>query len=214
MKASFWHEKWKKGEIGFHESAVNPALTNHWHALSAAGGRVFVPLCGKSLDLAWLLSQGVHVIGVELSEIAVQELFVSLDMEPAVSDVENFKLYSAENIAIWVGDIFNLNKAWLGEITAIYDRAALVALPESMRLEYARKLIELSNCATQLLVTFEYDQSLHQGPPFSVPESAVQKCYGSRYQLECLESKAVAGRLKGRITAIESVWKLTRNINP
>ncbi|WP_018274388.1 thiopurine S-methyltransferase [Teredinibacter turnerae] len=214
MKASFWHEKWKKGEIGFHESAVNPALTNHWHALSAVGGRVFVPLCGKSLDLAWLLSQGVHVIGVELSEIAVQELFVSLDMEPAVSDVENFKLYSAENIAIWVGDIFNLNKAWLGEITAIYDRAALVALPESMRLEYARKLIELSNCATQLLVTFEYDQSLHQGPPFSVPESAVQTCYGTRYQLECLERKAVAGGLKGRIAAIESVWKLTRNINP
>lgn len=214
MKASFWHEKWKKGEIGFHESAVNPALTNHWHALSAAGGRVFVPLCGKSLDLAWLLSQGVHVIGVELSEIAVQELFVSLDMEPAVSDVENFKFYSAENIAIWVGDIFNLNKAWLGEITAIYDRAALVALPESMRLEYARKLIELSNCATQLLVTFEYDQSLHQGPPFSVPESAVQTCYGTRYQLECLERKAVAGGLKGRIAAIESVWKLTRNINP
>ncbi|WP_018014471.1 thiopurine S-methyltransferase [Teredinibacter turnerae] len=213
MKASFWHEKWKKREIGFHESAVNPALTDHWHALSAVGGSVFVPLCGKSLDLGWLLSQGVSVIGVELSEIAVQELFVSLDIEPSVSDVENFKLYSAENIAIWVGDIFNLNKAWLGEITAIYDRAALVALPESMRLEYAGKLIELSNCATQLLVTFEYDQSLHQGPPFSVPESAVRKCYGTRYQLQCLERKAVAGGLKGRIAATESVWKLSRNIN-
>ena len=36
---------------------------------------VFVPLCGKSLDMVWLLEQGFSVTGCEISELAVQQFF-------------------------------------------------------------------------------------------------------------------------------------------
>ena len=63
MEHDFWHDRWESNRIGFHESAPNPLLTEHFPALSVPNsGRVFVPLCGKTLDIGWLLSQGQRVV--------------------------------------------------------------------------------------------------------------------------------------------------------
>ena len=58
MDEAFWQRRWARNEIGFHLNEVNPYLRRHWPSLKLAqGARVLVPLCGKSLDMAWLADQ-------------------------------------------------------------------------------------------------------------------------------------------------------------
>lgn len=210
MDTSFWHQRWEKNEIGFHESAPNPLLVKYFSGLSLAkGSRVFLPLCGKTLDIPWLLSNGYRVAGAELSKIAIEQLFSQLGVKPEISAGE-LDRYSAENIDIFVGDIFHLSGAMLGPIDAIYDRAALVALPEAMRNRYTRHLMTITNKAPQLLISYEYDQRLAAGPPFSVSQEEVNKLYGDSYDLTLITSVNVAGGLKGKTAAKENVWLLQK----
>jgi thiopurine S-methyltransferase len=143
MEANFWHQKWKRGEIGFHKSEANPLLIQHFEKLNPAqGSRVFLPLCGKTRDFAWLLACGYRVVGAELSEIAVKELFDDLGVEPNISRIGELGLYRAKDIDIWVGDIFDVSAETLGLVDAIYDRAALVALPASRRDQYINPAVK------------------------------------------------------------------------
>lgn len=209
MKAEFWHNRWEKREIGFHLSEVNPYLIKNFDVLKVSSGdRVFVPLCGKTNDIGWLLEQGFKVIGAELSEQAIQELFQNLGIAPTVSSHEKVKLYSSEGVDIWVGDIFDLTSKMIGKVDAIYDRAALVALPEEMRTRYAEHLVRMTHNAPQLLLTFEYEQSQMDGPPFAVTESMISTLYGNSYNIQKVEQEELQGGLKGYVAATNSVWCL------
>jgi thiopurine S-methyltransferase len=209
MDANFWHQRWEANQIGFHESKPNPLLVTYFKALSLVqGSRVFVPLCGKTLDIAWLRSNGCRVAGAELSELAIQQLFAELGIEPEISDIGEVKLYSAAAIDIFVGDIFNLTRKMLGTVDAVFDRAALVALPENVRIRYAKHLIDITNNAPQLLITYDYDQKLTQGPPFSVSNEEVSRHYRDRYEITPLVSLDVGGGLRGKYSAKENVWLL------
>ena len=209
MDASFWHQRWEKNEIAFHESAANPLLVKYFKDLCLAkGSRVFVPLCGKTLDIGWLLSSGYRVAGAELSETAIKQLFIELGVEPAISEVDQVKRYSATHIDIFAGDIFHLSGKILGPVDAIYDRAALVALPEQMRNRYAAHLMEITDTAPQLLICYQYDQALVDGPPFSISNEEVNRHYRGRYELTLLGSADVSGGLKGKCAAKENVWLL------
>ena len=211
MDPSFWHERWEKNNIPFHESEANPLLVKYFKELSLTkGGRVFVPLCGKTLDIGWLLSNGYPVAGAELSEIAIEQLFVELGLEPEISKVGELNRYSAENIDIFVGDIFHLTGEILGPVDAVYDRAALVALPEEMRERYAKHLVEITNKAPQLVITYEYDQQVMAGPPFSVSKNKVNKHYKNDYEVTLLSSTNLPGGLKGKCEAEEDVWLLKK----
>jgi len=209
MKADFWHKKWEANEIGFHKDEANPTLVAHLPALELAkGARVFVPLCGKTLDIPWLLSQRFRVAGAELSALAVEQLFGGMGVEPKIEKLGDLTRYSAENVVIYAGDIFDLTAAELGPIDAIYDRAALVALPDEMRARYAAHVAEITGRARQLLITFEYDQAQMDGPPFSVPPEEVARVHGAQYTMTPLHRGPVAGGLKGRVEAEETVWRL------
>lgn len=209
MEASFWHQRWQSNQIGFHESEVNPKLTAHFPALNlAAGKRVFVPLCGKTLDIAWLLAQDYSVAAVELSELAIEQLFDGLSLTPEVAVTGNLKHYSASGIDVFAGDIFNMTAATLGPVDAVYDRAALVALPLDLRIRYTNHLCQIVDNAPQLLITFEYDQSKMQGPPFSISAADVTQYYHHRYRITALHTADIPGGLKGRLQASETVWLL------
>lgn len=211
MDADFWHLKWKNNQIGFHEAAVNPLLVKHFPALSLQDNhRVFLPLCGKTLDIHWLLSNGFRVVGSELSQLAVEQLFAELGAEPTVSEYGLIKRYSVRNLDVFVGDIFQVSMQLLGTIDAIYDRAALVALPEEMRCRYAAHLVEITAGAPQLLICFEYDQSQMTGPPFSIGGEEVIRCYRDAYEVALLDRVEIPGGFKGRIAANESAWLLER----
>jgi thiopurine S-methyltransferase len=211
MDASFWHERWGSNDIAFHKNEANPLLVKYFAALSLPkGSRVFVPLCGKTRDIPWLLSQGHRVAGAELSEIAVEQLFKDFGTEAKVSRVGEVDCYSATDLDVFVGDIFHLSSEVLGSVDAVYDRAALVALPEELRKGYTTHLMAITNNAPQLLICYEYDQSLMEGPPFSISNVEVQSRYGEHYQLTLLERADVPGGLKGKCVAQEHVWLLQK----
>lgn len=209
MDKDFWHQRWERNEIGFHRSEANPLLVKYFDKLSQPkGSRIFVPLCGKSLDIPWLLSKGYHIAGAELSNMAIEQLFAELGVTPEISRDGELDHYSAKNIDLYVGDIFDLSNQMLGPVDAIYDRAALVALPEAMRNRYVAHLTEITKTAPQLLICYEYDQGLMEGPPFSVSNEEVNQKYRDIYDLTLLESANVPGGLKGIVTARENVWLL------
>lgn len=209
MEHEFWNERWEKREIGFHESQANPLLVHNFGALKLKPlSRVFVPLCGKSLDVHWFLAQGFCVAGAELSAVAVDELFAELGLEPTIHELGALRHYSAPNIDIYQGDFFELNAEMLGTVDAVYDRAALVALPEPMRRHYTQQLSAVSKNAPQLLITFEYDQSVMPGPPFSISAAEVQQHYEQSYDINALQACDVEGGLKGVCPARETVWLL------
>jgi thiopurine S-methyltransferase len=211
MEASFWHQKWEKGDIGFHRSEANAFLIEHFEKLNLAkGARVFLPLCGKTRDFAWLLTCGYRVVGAELSELAINELFNDLGVEPKISRVGELTRYCTKDIDIFVGDIFDVSAKVLGLVDAVYDRAALVAMPENVRHQYTSHLMKITHAAPQLLICYEYNQQLIDGPPFSVSEAEVKHHYASAYQLNCVESKEVAGGLKEKVASIETVWLLQK----
>lgn len=210
MESEFWIERWQKREIGFHEGAPNALLTAHWTQTKLPeGSRVFLPLCGKTRDIAWLLEHGYRVTGAELAEDAVAQLFEELSLTPQISKNDRLTRYRSNEIDIFVGDIFDLSAQDLGPVQAIYDRAALVALTPEIRRRYAPHLIDITKHASQLLICFEYDQNEMAGPPFSVTKAEIDACYSTMYKIEQLQSIEVAGGLKGRISATETIWLLT-----
>ncbi len=212
MDASFWRQKWEENNIAFHKNEANPLLVQHFEALLLAeGSRVFLPLCGKTLDIGWLLSHGYCVAGAELSEIAIEQLFKELGVEPKVSKVGSTSHYSAKNVDIFVGNILDLSGQMLGSVDAIYDRAALVALPKEMRDRYTAHLTKITDKAPQLLICYEYDQSLMAGPPFSISDKEVRQHYEDCYDLDLIASTNVPGELKGKCAAKENVWLLRKN---
>lgn len=209
MKHDFWHNKWHKNEIGFHLAEANPLLVKHFSVLQLApNSRIFLPLCGKTLDIDWLLAQGYQVVGAELSTIAVEALFSDLNLTPTITQIGKLNQYSSPQITIWNGDVFELTQTLLGKVDAVYDRAALVALPEEMRKIYTEHLMRLTNKAPQLLICFEYEQSIHAGPPFSICADEVKHHYQDAYDLTLLASDTLADGLKGKHPATEQVWWL------
>ena len=211
MDQSFWQQRWEKNEIDFHESKANPVLVKHFNELSLAkSSRIFVPLCGRTLDISWLLSNGSRVAGAELSQIAIEQLFMELGLQPEISTIGEVEQWSANRLDIFVGDIFAVSRKMLGPVDATYDRAALVAFPEDMRNRYTTHLTEMTHKAPQLLICYDYDQSVMQGPPFSVRNEEVHRHYADNYNLTLTASADVPGGLKGKCVAKENVWRLTR----
>lgn len=210
MEHDYWHGKWDKNDIGFHEGAPNRLITRHLATLSITpGGRIFLPLCGKTRDIGWLLDQGYRVAGAELSEKAIRALFDELSLTPSIKEIDGLTHFAAGTIDIFVGDIFDLTRARLGPVDAIYDRAALVALPDGIRADYSKHLIALTGAAPQLLLCFEYDQTEMSGPPFSIDIAEVERHYAETYAITSIERAEMPGRLKGITAATEVAWKLT-----
>lgn len=210
MDKAFWHKKWELGELGFHQAKGNPLLKQTFDQLQLpSGARVFLPLCGKTGDIHWLLACGCQVVGCELSEQAVQALFQELGMTAAVTEHGRLKRYRAPMIELWVGDIFDLTREHIGVVDATYDRAALVALPDSVRPDYARQLTQLTKGSPQLLICFEYDQAEMKGPPFSVIEPEIRQLYESSYQVGMIIREPMPDGFNGRFTVNEVVWLLS-----
>jgi thiopurine S-methyltransferase len=209
MDAQFWHERWQTGQIGFHEGRVNRMLAAHLDRLPVApGARIFLPLCGKTRDIAWLREQGYRVAGVELSGLAIAQLFDEMELTPEVTPDGPLRRHAAGGVEVVEGDIFDLTSGALGPVDAVFDRAALVALPEEVRERYARHVAAITGNAPQLLVTFVYDPEEMAGPPFPVEGAEVNEIYGAAYRVEMLDDRDVPGGLKGICAARAQAWLL------
>jgi len=217
MEKEFWLERWERAEIGFHQDVTNPWLARHWPRLTPApGSQVFVPLCGKTLDMVWLRQQGHPVLGVEVSPVAVRDFFDEQGLCPASTQNGHFQQCEADGIRILCGDFFQLTSEDLAGVDTVFDRASLVALPPEMQQRYAEHMLAiLPQGARTLLVTFEYDQSLMTGPPFTVTPDRVHELYSGGAKVELLERIDVLEdneRFKSRgLTSLhENIFMLTK----
>lgn len=206
MKPEFWHEKWQENRIGFHQADVNPFLTRHMQVLGP--GPVFVPLCGKSRDMAWLREQGRPVIGVELSPLAVESFFRESGETPLVSERGRFVSYEVPGLTILAGDYFQLTPALLGPVGAAYDRAALIAMPPENRGEYAAHMATLlPSGASLLLVTLFSLKDPRSGPPFAVGRDEVGDIFGQDFVITVLECERETADSKPGLTEQGLAWR-------
>ena len=219
MESKFWQQRWQEGRIGFHKSDVNPELIKYFSNIALpAGSRVLVPLCGKSIDMVWLACAGYDVVGIELVESAVQAFFAEQNITPTITeltsaaDKSTLKRYqgqlAGQTITLWAADIFALSAIDIGAINAIYDRAALIALPANMRADYSRHIVKLSNNAPQLLITLNYDQSKKDGPPFSITQQQLHQYYSADYKIVELASNSSTLNAASEILVTEHAWLL------
>jgi thiopurine S-methyltransferase len=210
MHADFWHKRWENKEIGFHEEQGNHLLKRYIDKCNVTSGDlIFVPLCGKTKDIAWLLSKGFKIVGIELNEDAVQQLFAELGSLPQIEVMANFTRYYSRDINVYVGDFFAMDETTLGKVDLVYDRAALVALPPHMRERYTQHLVNVSHGAPQLLICFQYDNDLLTGPPFSVEDELVESYYRQHYHIKSLYRDYVKGGFRGKNEIFESIYMLT-----
>lgn len=191
MDHEFWLGRWQSNEIGFHQPKVQPALQAHWPRLTlASDATVFVPLCGKSVDMTWLAKSGHRVIGAELSEKAVDAFFGEQGVTPSARNEANFHVKSAHGVELWCGDFFALDVKALPKLAAVYDRAALVAMPPELQPRYAKKIAQLLPADGQvLLIGLDYNPSEMTGPPFSVPETRVRELFSDDFEIDVLDKR-------------------------
>ncbi len=212
-----WLDRWQEDRIGFHEASVNHHLLSYFPRLKpTAGSRIFMPLCGKAIDIHWIAQQGFDVLGIELSQIAIEAFFEenSIDFERTKSD--RFNIYQSTNITLLQGDFFDLRKDDLKDCQLVYDRAALIALESVDRSRYYDHMLSIlpASC-DMLLISLEYDQAEMQGPPFSVPTDEVLKRYQNEFSIHALETNNIIDerprwRKVGLSALQESVFGLTR----
>lgn len=181
MDESYWRSRWAQGQTGWHEAAPNRFLVKHLAVLDARPNRrVLVPLAGKSPDLTFLAQEGADVIGAELVEDAVRAYFAERGLRPEEQGAAGHLRLTAGTTTIWVGDFFALRPEAVGRIDAVYDRAALVALPPPLRERYAAQLRALAPGAPMLTVTFAHDAPA-DGPPFSVTRPELDRLFGAAH---------------------------------
>jgi len=219
MEKSFWLKKWEENQIGFHTETVNDLLLAHLGKFNLQKySNIFVPLCGKSLDLIYLENLGHRVIGVELSEKAVNSFFTENKLSFETKIEGDYTRYSCKDLKIEIlqGDFFELNTNLIGPIDFIYDRASLIALPGDMRARYSKIMADITKTNSQiLLITTEYDHPEIIGPPFSIKEDEVYRLYKEKFEIIVLErlEKEIAStpfQEKGVKTASRAVYKLIR----
>ena len=214
MEPAFWHRKWADNQIGFHQAEASPYLQRYWPALGlAAGSRVLVPLCGKSLDLAWLAGQGHRVLGVELSRRAVEDFFLEHGLAAQVSQHGAFEVWRSGDVELWCGDVFALQAEDVVDCAGLYDRAALIALPAPMRERYCALLSTVMPVGGKgMLVTLDYEQALLAGPPFSVGDAEVRQGFAG-WRIEALEANELIEespkfQQAGMASLLERVYRL------
>ena len=217
MEPEFWLERWQANQIGFHQDEINDYLLRYWPKLGVThSSRIMVPLCGKSLDMLWLAEQGHPVIGIEISQLAVESFFSENGLTPEIHEEGYGLRYTSGLVEILCADYFKLTQQDTGEVAAFYDRAALIALPPVQRADYVAHLGTLLSTGTHgLLITLAYNQLEMNGPPFSVADDEVQRLYKEEYRLEQLfRFDVLAGnerfREQGLTALTEQAYQLTR----
>jgi thiopurine S-methyltransferase len=202
-----WLNRWQAKRIGFHLPEVNPILvqysstmlsTENGNSQKCSALRVLVPLCGKTVDMAYLTSTAGEVVGVEGIKTALEEFVQEqpdLNIEfKGDSHKNGFEYFLGTDITLLKGNFFQLDTAkTFGAFDAIYDRASMVAIEPELRKSYVEVMGKLLvKGGNILLVALERISSLEEatkkGPPYSIPEATVRQLYES---LDWVESVTV-----------------------
>jgi thiopurine S-methyltransferase len=217
VQPDFWHDRWRTAQIGFHQPTVDGNLIQHWQNLSLPKtARVLVPLCGKSLDLLWLRERGNRVVGVEISNVALEAFFAENGVAARRLTLHHFDFYGAENLECFGGDLFQLTAEDLGPVDAVYDRGSLISWSPEQRDQYVEHLTALTGVGTRtLLITLEYPQAQMKGPPFSVDTEEVHRLFARHHSIDELARRDILAnelrmRTRGITSLMEVCYRITR----
>ena len=193
MDTAYWQDRWRRGATGWHRDEVMPLLQKHWPAVAPVPGAcVVVPLCGKTRDMPWLAARGQRVRGIEVAAEGIAAFFAEQGLRDDVLDTPAGRLHRMGAIEILQADAFEVDAATLSDCRHVYDRAALIALPPGLRRRYADTLYaRLPAGCRGLLITLEYPQHEHAGPPFSVAESEVRALFSPAWDVTLLERRDI-----------------------
>ncbi|MDP6727865.1 MAG: thiopurine S-methyltransferase [Gammaproteobacteria bacterium] len=185
-----WLKFWENNETNWHGDNVTQELIEYFELFELEPrDKVFVPLCGKSLDMLYIMNQGFSVIGVEISEIGVRQFFNENNLTYKITKVDDFDLYSTENLEIYCGDFFALTSKHLNKVKSVFDRKSLIALEPEVRQKYVKHLNDIISVGARiLLVTLQYPQHQMSGPPFSVNKSEVESLFSMTFESRELRS--------------------------
>ena len=213
---NLWESRWQEDRIGFHLKEINPYLLRFSDQLLHQNpDRVFVPLCGKSLDLCWLTTKTKKVIGVELVSKAAQDFFAENKNDYLIQQDETLQKFSSKSIDIYLGDFFDLNPEQTSSFKAIYDRASIVAIEKPERWKYVDHLISFLDTGGRiLLITLEYNQNQMEGPPYSVSAEEIESLFAPSCSLKLLETCDILDdrfRNKGLTRLLEHVFLIVKN---
>jgi len=220
MEPDYWRERWREGRIGFHRGEANPLLIAN-RATFDECTRVLVPLCGKSLDMLWLSRQGMHVLGVDVSAIAIESFLAENQLHARTRSTAEGTHYDVTNapggeIEIINGDVFELDPAVIARCDAFYDRASIIAMPAAMRGRMADTVyMQLPAGSAGLLIALDYPENEMQGPPFSVDEAELRRLFDQQWNIEQMERRDILASQPSfqeqGVTALHtSVYALTR----
>ena len=191
MNLEYWLQSWKLNHIGFNQNNPNVYMQQYFPLLKLVNGaRILVPLCGKSIDMLWMLKEGYQVFGVDISRLACESFFIENHLAYREIKQDGRVFFEGKNIILIVGDFFELDAKMLGEVDAVYDRASLIALPVKSRQQYAEFINYLLSPGVKvLLIAVTYDQTKMQGPPFSVSETEVNALFSKYFTITKLHDK-------------------------
>ena len=213
---NIWESHWQEGRIGFHLLQVNTYLRRFSaNLLKSEPKNIFVPLCGKTLDLPWLANRTKKVVGVEMVSQAVEEFYAENEISYSIQPAGKLQLFKNDSIDIFQGDFFDLTQEETGLFEAIYDRGSIVALARPERQKYVEHLLSfLAPGGRLLLITLEYDQEQMSGPPFSVADAEIEMLFSQYGKLELLETCDILDerlRNKGLDGILERVYQQVKN---
>ncbi|HET6725152.1 MAG TPA: thiopurine S-methyltransferase [Gammaproteobacteria bacterium] len=217
VEPEYWITRWQEGRTGWHHGEVMPLLAKHWGALEVPPGtRVLVPFCGKSLDMLWLAEQGLKVLGVEVAPLAIEQFFADNHLAATKREAADGIHYTAGDIEIIQGNLFETDAATLAGCGAVYDRAAIIAQSPSQRRRYAESIYgALPADCRGLMITLEYPQAEMAGPPFSVDADEVNQLFGAHWDIDIAERRDILanqpGFQKDGVTALHTaIYRLHR----
>lgn len=176
---AFWIDYWQTNAITWQNPEVSPWLRQYQDEFlsmpSWCGDEkrltVFVPLCGKSVDLWHLLSvKNVEVIGNDCSGIACADFFSEFSI-PGYERVvinEDITLHRSTvlPLRLYEGDIFALTSQIVGRVDRVLDRAALVALhPSNIETKYMPLMCSLLSEEGSMLLASVSELPSPTAPP-------------------------------------------------
>ncbi|XP_013388873.1 probable thiopurine S-methyltransferase [Lingula anatina] len=197
-----WIGAWERNSTRWHMPNVNCFLEEFLDVLLAGkkAAKILVPLCGKTIDMKWLADLGHTVIGVDGAEKAATEFFteqnIAYKVEPCDA-IQGTLCCSMDNkIRIYVGDFFKFNQDFEGQFDAIWDRASLVAIDESDRLQYVNILNSVLKPGCHCLIeAMDFIPSEKSGSPHAIPLECVRELFGNDYNVKLL--KCINGQEDG-----------------
>lgn len=181
----------------FHSKKYHAELMRYHKCLLENGkaGRIFVPLCGKTMDMIYLSEQGHEVIGLEFSEVGIKDFFAenNLTFSEEGIDGKPFVKYMAKerNITIYRGDLFDLSPDICGTFDAAWDRGSFVAINVPTRSRYAGLMSDLIKPSGKILMEITmYDGSKYSRPPHITTEHHLKENFKD-FEVEVLKFEVI-----------------------